>query len=87
MDVEGRGCRVERGCSVSPMGDIASTQHQKDRPDLAGLYLVSSPLVSWHKFLFPDRMDPEVNVKMLGEEDLAEFICLYTSHLSNSHQI
>ena len=87
LEVGGRDCRVERGCLVSPMGDTATTQHQRDRLDLASLQLLSSLLVSWHKFLFPDRKDPGVKVKMLEGQDLAELICLYTSHLSNSHQI
>lgn len=74
LEVVGRGCRVERGCLVSPVGGTATTQHQRNGHNLPTL--VSSLLVSCHKFLFPDRTDPGVNVKMLGGRTwLNSFVC------------
>lgn len=76
---------MERGYLVSPMGDTATTQHQRDWHDLASLlFHLQPPSLLTQVFLFPDRTDPGVNTKMLRGQDLAELICLY---MSNSHQI
>lgn len=92
LESERWGYTTERGCLMSPVDNICN-RHSYSPASEGETWPCPHPVFKHilsllaQVFLFPSRTGFRGQCDDTGGQDLAEFICLCTSHLSNSHQV